>query len=177
MSGHETDLKYVLDTIAPVLNRYDAAADVPIPVLYRQLQDRFADAKWILLLRKPDDWVRSVRKHVGERELRSFERVQYWHYFPSHPTRMEDLTDADLLAMYQRHTDEVIDFSRNFGAGKLGVFDLYDPLSGSVIADFLGYKGEYPLPHLDDPLKIKKASKRARISVIFKRLVPARIRR
>lgn len=171
--GRETDLEFVLDTIMPVLNKHDAAADVPIPVLYRQLQDRFPEAKWILILRNPEDWVRSIRERIGDRELRPFERVQYWHYFPARPAHLADMTDVELISMYNRHTEEVIGFSRSLGSEKLGVFELYDPRSGSAIAAFLGRAGEYVMPHVDDPLKIKNASRRARISVMLKRAMRA----
>jgi hypothetical protein len=167
--GRETNLEFVLDTIMPALVRHEAAADVPIPVLYRQLQNRFPEAKWILLLRNPEDWVRSIRGRIGERELRPFERVQYWHYFPARPARLSDLSDAELFSMYGRHTEEVVDYSNSLGPGKLGVFDLHDPSSGSAVASFLGYEGKHAMPNVRDPLKIKSASRRARLGVLFRR--------
>jgi hypothetical protein len=171
--GHETDLAFVVDTIMPLLKLHDAAADVPIPVLYPQLQDHFPAAKWILLVRKPEDWVRSVRTHIGERPLRPFERVQYWRYFPAQPDYLTDLADADLVSMYDRHTEEVVGFARRFGPDKLGVFDLYDPQCGSNVARFMGFDGDYAMPHLNDPLKIKNAGRRARISLMFERAMRA----
>jgi hypothetical protein len=169
IAGRETNLEFVLDAIIPALSGHEAAADVPIPVLYRQLQRRFPEAKWILLLRRPEDWVRSIRGRIGERELRPFERVQYWHYFPERPARLSDLSDAELVAMYGRHTEEVVDYSNSLGAGKLGVFDLHDPSSGSAVASFLGHEGRHEMPNVRDPLKIRAASRRARLAVAFKR--------
>jgi hypothetical protein len=171
--GHETDPEFVVDTILPLLRLHDAAADVPIPVLYPQLQRHFPEAKWILLLRKPEDWVRSVRARIRERPLRPFERVQYWRYFPARPSRLADLSDAELVAMYERHTDEVSGFARNLGHDKLGVFDLYDEQCGSQVARFLGYGGDYAMPHLNDPLRIKNAGRRARMSLLFERAMRA----
>jgi hypothetical protein len=169
VAGRETDLDFVLQTILPVLNRHDAAADVPIPVLFQQLQDRFPSSRWILTLRNPADWVRSVRKHIGDRELRPFERVQYWQYFPDRPARLSDVSDPELIQMYEQHTEQVTDFSRTLGADKLGVFDLYDDRCAADIAAFLGRRTRIPMPHIDNPLEIKSAIRWPRIAALFRR--------
>jgi hypothetical protein len=83
--GREVDLDFVAETLAPALEIYDAVIDLPTPVLYRQLYRRYPTAKFILLLRNPFDWVRSVRAHIGRRELLPYERVQYWHYLQRRP--------------------------------------------------------------------------------------------
>jgi hypothetical protein len=173
VAGHETDLDFVLQTILPVLNRHDGAADVPIPVLFRQLQDQFPGSRWILTLRDPADWVRSVRKHIGNRELSPFERVQYWQYFPDRPARVSDVSDAELIRMYAQHTEQVTEFSRSLGTGKLGVFDLYDDRCGADIATFLGRRRQLVMPHIDTPLEIRSATRWARVSALFRRALRA----
>ncbi len=59
--GRETDLAHVTDVLAPVIDSYQAVADVPIPALYRALLARYPEAKFLLLHRDASDWVQSVR--------------------------------------------------------------------------------------------------------------------
>ena len=137
IEGRECDLEFIADTLAPALESYDSVTDVPIPVLYRQLYSRYPTAKFVLLLRNPFDWLRSVRRHIRQRELWPCERVQYWHYFKGRPSRLTDVDDQQLLRMNALHTAEVIDFFRQMAPEKLGVFELR-PESGQSIAAFLG---------------------------------------
>jgi hypothetical protein len=146
IEGREMELEYVLDTIAPVIERYHAAADVPLPTLYRHLYSRYPGARFILLHRDPGGWVRSVRSHIGEREFAPFERVQYWHYFRDRPDRVAQLSDADLAWMYLRHTADVTEFFAQCGARQFLAGDLNDIECGARIGAFLGYGRAPTLP-------------------------------
>ncbi|MGH7339429.1 MAG: sulfotransferase, partial [Candidatus Rokuibacteriota bacterium] len=95
--GHETDLEHVTSVLGPVLDRYDAVADVPIPVLYRQLLARYPEAKFLLLYRHAFDWLRSVRWKLRRGDFRPYVRTVYWTYFDHRPARVAELSDADLL--------------------------------------------------------------------------------
>lgn len=152
IAGRETDRTYVLDVIEPVINKSDALTDVPIPVLYRELSERYPNAKFLLVRRRPADWIRSVRKHIGERPFRPYERVQYWHYFPSKPPALTDLSDDDLAGMCKRHVSQVTEFFANNGA-PFASFDLEDAKTGAGIASFLGGCYDSPLPHVTDLVK------------------------
>jgi Sulfotransferase domain len=148
--GRETDLDFVADTLWPTFDAYDAVADVPTPVLYRQLCRRYPTAKFILLLRNPFDWVRSVRRHIGVRALRPFECVQYWQYLPWRPMRLSDeVDDRQLLRMNALHTAEIVEFFAHAAPANLGVFELGAEDTGRAIAAFLGVDSAAPLPHSD----------------------------
>jgi hypothetical protein len=95
--GRKTDLNFVLESITPAFKGYSAASDVPIPVLYKQLHARYVEARFILATRDPGDWVRSVRRRKSRRDFRPFERVQYWHYFPSCPAGLDEIADDALI--------------------------------------------------------------------------------
>ena len=143
--GREQDLDFVTDLLAPALESYDSVTDVPVPVLYRQLFHRYPDAKFILLLRNPFDWVGSVRRHIRRRALFPCERVQYWHYLKWRPNKLSEVTDQQLLRMNAQHTADVIDFFQHTSADSLGVFELR-PESGQAIAEFLNVDAGAVLP-------------------------------
>jgi len=149
--GREADLDFVAETLRPIFDAYDAVCDIPTPALYRQLLRRYPTAKFILLLRNPFDWVRSVRRHIGGRALVPYERVQYWHYLPWKPMRLSDgVDDHQLLRMNTLHTAEIIEFFVRTAPANLGVFELGAEDTGRAIAAFLGVDSEAPLPHLTD---------------------------
>ena len=143
--GREHDLEFVADMLSPALESYDAVTDVPIPVLYRQLFFRYPTAKFILLLRDPFDWLRSVRRHIGKRALLPYERVQYWHYLKDRPMTLSEVDNQQLLHMNALHTADVIGFFQQRAPDKLGVFELR-PESGPAIAAFLGIDVDAGLP-------------------------------
>lgn len=169
VTGHETDLDFVFRSIEPAFAGYQAASDVPLPVLYRQLGQRYPEAKWVLFERPPQEWVRSVRKHVGQRELHSFERVQYWHYFPTCPQRLAEISDSELESMYRRHSEAIRDYATHAHMGKLGVFQLNDAGSASALARFLGKPGSHIMPRLSNPLRLRWPVRRARAMAAMKR--------
>jgi hypothetical protein len=147
--GRENDLDFIAETLRPAFDAYDAITDVPTPVLYRQLLRLYPTAKFILLLRNPFDWVRSVRSHIGERSLWPYERVQYWQYLPWRPTRLADeVSNEQLLQMNALHTTRVIGFFSEAAPANLGVFDLSADDTGRRIAFFLGIENDAPLPHI-----------------------------
>jgi hypothetical protein len=145
LAGREQDLSFITDLISPALDSYDSVTDVPIPVLYRQLYHRYPAAKFILLLRDPFDWVRSVRRHLGRRMLWPCERVQYWHYLKWRPNQLSEVADKQLLRMHAQHTADVIDFFERTSADSLGIFELR-PESGQAIAAFLNLDAGAELP-------------------------------
>ena len=151
--GRETDLGHVIDVLGPVLEDFQAIADVPIPVLYRELFTRYPDAQFVFVYRNAFDWVRSIRAHynkVGEDcNFRPYVRVVYWQYFHWRPRRLAELTDAQLLWMYSQHMADVIDFFRRTAPSNLGVFDLYAADTGEKIAAFVGLQSHVPFPHLN----------------------------
>jgi len=146
IQGRETDLEFIAETLGSALEAYDSVADVPIPVIYRQLFQRYPTAKFILLLRNPFDWLRSVRRHVKDRTFWPYERVQYWHYLHRRPTKLSEVDDQQLLRVYAQHTAEVIEFFAGAAPHNLGVFELGAENTGPAIATFLGLPTEAPLP-------------------------------
>jgi hypothetical protein len=139
--GHETDAGFIAKVLEPVTERFDAVADVPIPVLYRELFSKYPEARFIYLYRSPLDWARSVRSHYTqahkELEFRPFVRALYWTYFDWRPRRIDDLTDDQLIWMHGQHTANVVSFFEA-APSQLGCFDLTDKDCGAKLAAFVG---------------------------------------
>ena len=136
VAGRETDLDFVADKLAPIVEDCDAVSDMPICALYDVFAMKYPDAVFVAAERPAKDWIRSVRWHIGTRTLLPYEKVGYWRYLSSQPERLTDATDADLADMHFRHHAELRSFFD--GTGKLKLVELGDPNAGEEICDFLG---------------------------------------
>lgn len=151
--NRECDLNHVVEVLTPVLESFDAIADLPMPILYRELFTRYPAANFILINRNPKDWVRSIRAHYAKpsknTNFRPYARTLYWNYFSSRPRRLDDLSDAELMWMHSQHTADVLQFFAQHLPSKLGVFDLYAEDIGNKIASFLELEATKGYPHLN----------------------------
>ena len=146
IAGREDDLAFVTETLDPVFRTVDAASDLPVPVLYRELEARYPQARFLAVRRKPEDWVRSVRRHLGDRPLAPFAKVLYHRYLATHPDRLCDVSDGDLLEMHREHHRAI---SQHFaGKANFALFDLEEPQLGERICAFLGLE-PIELPYVD----------------------------
>lgn len=159
--GRETDLDFVTEVLKPVINKSDGMSDVPIPVLYRPLAERYPNARFILMRRNTTDWISSVRKHIGDDPFDPFERVQYWHYFPSRPSSITELSDEDLAGMCTRHYSEIRTHFATSDKTRFAEFHLEDPTTGADIAAFVGTHIDGKLPHVTDRPKRKRWYRRS----------------
>lgn len=90
-----------LDHVWEVAERHESFDDWPWPVLYRELDERFPDARFVLTLR--DDlrsWHESLRRHA-ERSGPTPERRHFFGHALPHGHERED------VALYRRHRAEV----------------------------------------------------------------------
>lgn len=144
--GHETDTAFIADTLLPVIDAHDALSDLPICAIYENLAALYSDASFLALVRPAQDWVRSVRRHTGTRALDPYEKTVFWRYLPGRPQTLADVSDDALSEMHRRHHDGL----RTFFAGspRFRMQELYDPLAGEAICDFLGLPRQ-SLGHVD----------------------------
>jgi len=61
--------KNVIAMAYELVDKYDAFVDNPWPIIYKELDIKFPDSKFILTLRDPESWVNSVVKHFGRNEI------------------------------------------------------------------------------------------------------------
>jgi hypothetical protein len=97
------------------LERYYAVSDLPMPILFRQLDQAYPGSKFILTLRDEGDWLRSARDHFsfGKNPER-----QFWDEWPfTHKAHMlmygrKTFDEGVFLERYRRHTAEVLEHFR-----------------------------------------------------------------
>jgi Sulfotransferase domain/N-terminal domain of galactosyltransferase len=99
-----------------ILDRYHAACDLPIPRLYRQLDDAYPGSKFILTLRDEQSWLDAVRRHFDPDKnpwRRGWDDDPFSNRIHELIYRRTDF-DADVfLARYRRHNQEVRDYFRH----------------------------------------------------------------
>jgi hypothetical protein len=136
VAGRETDLEFLADKLAPIVDDFEGLSDMPICALYDVFARRYPDALFVATERPAPDWIQSVRWHIGTRTLLPYEKAGYWRYLPSRPARLADITDTELAGMHYRHHAELRSFFRE--SGRLKLVQLGAPLAGEEICNFLG---------------------------------------
>jgi hypothetical protein len=131
------------------LERSYALSDLPIPLLYRELDKAYPGSQFILTTKWEDRWLKSVEKHWS-REHNRFR--QNWDTDPfTHKIHTELYGrrnfDADIfLARYRRHNSEVFEYFRN-RPGDLLVMDMDANAGWGELCPFLNQ----PIPAVDYP--------------------------
>jgi hypothetical protein len=107
-----------------MLPQFDAFADNPWPLYFRELDSMFPDAKFILTTRDPERWYASVCKHFGESES----QMRRWVYGAGSPIGnkkdyISKLTghQADVRKHFTGRPNDLIEFDvvQGDGWGKL----------------------------------------------------------
>jgi len=92
-----------LDPIYDKIERYDTFEDLPFPFIYKELADRYPDARFILTVRStPEKWLESFTKHAMriDRDSKLRKRIYGVGYPQNSPERYQ--------AFYERHNREVL---------------------------------------------------------------------
>lgn len=129
------------------LTRYDAFQDTPWPVLYRYLDERAPGSKFILTVRDPDSWIKSVVSHFGSTEL----ATHAWIYGYGAPAGHEDI----YLARYLKHNENVKAYFAN-RPGDLLVMDFARGDGWEALCTLL----DKPVPTIRFPVKNSSANRR-----------------
>jgi hypothetical protein len=101
--------------VSPTLEKFYAISDLPMNILYKELDHAYPGSKFILTIRDEIDWLRSVRDHFSYRNPHRWE----WDKFPISNRIHQEMygrTDFDavvFLERYRRHNAEVIKYFKN----------------------------------------------------------------
>ncbi len=133
------------DDIFKFAQDFDAFNDLPWFALYKELDLRFPNSKFILTERLGSAWLESAKKYFGN----TASPFRLWLYGQPNPTGNEEL----YLARYQRHNDEVKKYFE--GKNKLLVLNIETENKWISLCDFLNQ----PIPVLKYP-RLNREGKR-----------------
>lgn len=143
-----------------LVDKYDAFQDNPWPIIYKALDVKFPDSKFILTLTAPEFWIKSQVKHFGRKET----PMRKWIYGVGCPEGNEDI----YLKRFEDHNKEVKNYFKDRPQDLL-VLELVNGDGWEELCPYLGVD----IPNTSFP-HAKKASDRgkARTSNVlsFKRI-------
>lgn len=130
----------ILDFAFAQAEQYEAFRDNPWPIVYREMDRKFFDSKFILTVRPAANWINSVVRHFGAETT----PMREWIYGAGCPQGNEEI----YLARYERHNREVIDYFRE-RPNDLLIMDLTENEGWEKLCRFLGKEiPGAPFPHV-----------------------------
>ena len=130
----------------------DVFSDLPTPLTYQAALTEAPGAKFVLILRDPQEWVRSVRHHKGQAPFTAMERLFYGQItetWPGDSSGVHDYSDTALADGYRGYVREATVAVRRAGAS-LFVGGLGDPALGPMLAEFMGFQQVHAFGHVHD---------------------------
>jgi len=124
----------------------DYFEDLPWPLVYEKLFERFEDAKFILTQRASSDvWIESYRLHSERQGPKEVRKLVYGHLMPHG-------NEKDFISVYERHNKGVEAFFKTHAPEKLLKVCFENGDGWEVLCNFL----DKPIPLLDFPWMNKK---------------------
>lgn len=87
-----------------LLEEYDAVTDFPIPVIYKELDKEYPKSKFILTVRDPEDWFKSVLNYIRKRCLSPEEALFYG---------ANKINKKIFLKKFLAHNKQVLNYFKN----------------------------------------------------------------
>lgn len=134
---HNLDRRYIWNLYKCICEGHDAFADLPVPLLYRELMAEAPDAKFLLILRPAQDWVRSVRRRFQGQPLNILPRFLYSSLGARLVKDLGDLSDEVLEGAYESFNCRVAEEAKAQGV-RFETFQLNDPQIGRKLAKYIG---------------------------------------
>ncbi len=94
--------KNELDVVFQITDKFEAFQDNPWPILFKEMDRRYPNSKFILTIREESRWIKSVVNYFGE----SHTEMRRWIYGVGHPKGNE----AIYLNRYRNHNEEVYQY-------------------------------------------------------------------
>lgn len=134
------------DFAADDLADFEAALDNPIPIFFRELDQRYSGSRFILTTRDPSSWLESVRRLFDfvtsfDEDLHPYRLVVRERMFGT-----TEFDSEKLMAVYQRHHADVREYFRNRSSDLL-ILNLREGEGWSELCSFLGHsvpESEFP---------------------------------
>ena len=122
--------------------RHDSFDDFPWPLAYREMAQRFPDARFVLTRRRDaTTWFRSLAAHDLRYGPREAGKLAYGHYEQRHH-------EAEMVALYERHLEEARAFFA--GTGRMVELCWEEGHGWPELCGFLGHSvPDTPLPRMN----------------------------
>jgi hypothetical protein len=122
-----------------LVRQFDAFQDNPWPIIFREMDRAYPGSRFILTIRQPDQWIRSLVRHFGTAET----PMRRWIYGVGSPLGNEDA----YLRRYDKHNREVREYFA-MRPGDLLEFDVARGDEWRKLCPFLGLPVRHgPFPH------------------------------
>jgi len=109
-----------------ILNNHDAFGDIPICIIYKNLDKLYPDSKFILIKREKESWFNSMQWLLNNKERKKY------------PNKHNDLLWSNIYPeMIEEHTKDVNQYFLN--SDRLLVKDISE-IGYDVLTDFLNIK-------------------------------------
>jgi hypothetical protein len=126
-------LKGNFDYVLQKAQGYDVLEGFPWFMIYKELDQRIPESKFILTTREKESWYRSVADHIGD--LRS--PPHEWIYGRGKGIPSEDKTHT--LSVYDAHNENIIKYFKD-RPDDLLILDLYADDKWQQLCKFLGHE-------------------------------------
>ncbi|MBN2905500.1 MAG: sulfotransferase [Rhodobacteraceae bacterium] len=143
--NHDPDIAQTyLDHARALSQRFDAFQDNPWPLVFREMDEMWPDAKFILTVRDPQSWIASQLRFFGDQGTPMRELI----YGQGRGSPVGN--EAHYIATMQSHEAAVRAYFAD-RPGKLLVFDIVGGAGWEPLCDFLGERvPRQPFPHANN---------------------------
>lgn len=152
------------NNVEPILEfstDFNNLEDWPWPLVYKELADKYVDAKFILTMRKsPEVWFNSLCKHAKTVPDNKFEKLIYGYHMP------HDFKEQH-IQFYEQHNQSVKDYFHTFAPDRLLVLCFEEGDSWDKLCKFLEKEiPKIPFPHRNKRKDIEQISNPHLIKIV-----------
>ena len=143
--------------IFEIVDSFDAFQDNPWPILYKQLDEKYPNSKFILTVRDQSKWIRSVINHFGNKNTLMRQIIYDGNGSPIG-------NEKKYLKIFNTHNKEVMDYFKNRPKDILKI-NIEKTTSWNEICNFL----DKPIPNSKFPHANKNKYKKLYSTKLFLR--------
>lgn len=136
---------------SPTLEKHYALSDLPIPILYKQLDAAYPESKFILTIRDEGNWLKSIRGHwsgVLNRFRKNWGSDPFTHKIHRLVYGQKGFDETVFVERYRRHNAEVLEYFKDRPQDLL-IMDMDKGVGWTELCRFL----ERPIPTVPYPKK------------------------
>jgi hypothetical protein len=135
------------------VEKHYALVDLPIPLLFKELDQAYPGSKFILTVRSEGKWIRSVRSHWDPERNRfrtAWNTDPFTHRIHKELYGQKGFDEAVFLERYRRHSREVLDYFAYRPADLL----VMNMDAGAGWPELCGFLGK-PVPGIPYPVEFE----------------------